>query len=153
MPQISSEAQLNERRVQDFALVRPLQKESSVLKAASGSALWRIGMRGSIERSTDAGKTWASQASPSREDWLAGAAVSDAVCWLVGRRGAIARTLDGEHWESIAPPSQAAGLNAAMPDWVGVAAADTQTATITAGDGRKFATADGGKTWQQQTQK
>jgi photosystem II stability/assembly factor-like uncharacterized protein len=88
------------------------------------------------------------QASPSPEDWLAGAAVSDTVCWLVGRRGAIARTLDGEHWENIAPPLQPAG-----PDWVGIAGADTQTATITASDGRKFVTTDGGKTWQQQSQK
>lgn len=153
VPQISSEPQLNERKVQGFALVRPLQKDSAVLKAPSGSTLWRIGLRGSIERSTDAGKTWASQMTPTQEDWLAGAAVSDAVCWLVGRRGAIARTLDGEHWESIAPPSQAAELNTAMLDWAGIAAADAQTATITAVDGRKFATADGGKTWQQQSQK
>ncbi|HWZ55938.1 MAG TPA: hypothetical protein VNZ63_07700 [Verrucomicrobiae bacterium] len=153
IPQISSEARLNERKVQEFALIRPLQKESAVLKAPSGSTLWRIGMSGSVERSTDAGKVWVLQATPSPDGWLAGAAVSDTICWLVGRRGAIARTLDGGHWESVTPPSQAAGLNAAMPDWVGVTAADTQTATITAGDGRKFATADGGKTWQQQTQK
>jgi len=148
IPQISSEARSDERKVQGFALVRPLQKDSALLKAPSSSTLWRFGLRGSIERSTDAGKTWALQASPSPEDWLAGAAVSDTVCWLVGRRGAIARTLDGEHWENIASPLQLAG-----PDWVGIAGADTQTATITASDGRKFATTDGGKTWQQQPQK
>ena len=148
IPQISSEARSDERKVQGFALVRPLQKDSALLKAPSSSTLWRFGLRGSIERSTDAGKTWALQASPSPEDWLAGAAVSDTVCWLVGRRGAIARTLDGEHWENIAPPLQPAG-----PDWVGIAGADTQTATITASDGRKFVTTDGGKTWQQQSQK
>jgi hypothetical protein len=154
MPQIPSEARLDERKEQAFALVRPVQKDSPVLKAPAGSTLWRVGSRGSIERSTDAGKTWASQASPSREDWLAGAAVSDAVCWLVGRRGAIARTLDGgEHWTSIDSPQQPAGPNAVAADWTGIAAADAQTATITAGDGRKFATADGGKTWQQQSEK
>jgi hypothetical protein len=33
---------------------------------------------------------------------------------------------------------------------VGVTASDAQSATITAGDGRRFATHDGGKTWQSQ---
>jgi hypothetical protein len=145
-PQISSEARLNERKEQAFTLVRPLQKDFSVLKAPSGSTLWRAGTGGSIERSTDGGRTWVFQVSPQQEDWLAGAAVSDTVCWLAGRHGAIARTVDGEHWERIAPPTPA-GSNTALPDWTSVTALDSQTATITASDGRRFTTADGGKTW------
>jgi len=120
------------------------------LKAPSGSTLWRAGKGGMIERSTDAGKTWVSQMSPSQEDWLAGAAVSDTVCWLAGRHGAIARTTDGEHWERVAPPAQAAGADAKLPDWAGLTTRDGQSATITASDGRHFATPDGGKTWQAQ---
>jgi photosystem II stability/assembly factor-like uncharacterized protein len=103
-----------------------------------------------IERSTDSGKTWVSQMSPSQEDWLAGAAVSDTVCWVAGRNGAIARTMDGAHWERISVPAQAAGTDAKLPDWSGITARDALSATITANDGRKFATADGGKTWQLQ---
>jgi photosystem II stability/assembly factor-like uncharacterized protein len=137
---------LNERKEQAFTLVRPLQKDFSVLKAPSGSTLWRAGTGGSIERSTDGGRTWVFQVSPQQEDWLAGAAVSDTVCWLAGRHGAIARTVDGEHWERIAPPTPA-GSNTALPDWTSVTALDSQTATITASDGRRFTTADGGKTW------
>jgi photosystem II stability/assembly factor-like uncharacterized protein len=152
-PQISSEARSSERKEEAFTLVRPLQKDSSVLKAPSGSVLWRGGLGGSIEHSIDGGTTWVSQVSPQQEDWLAGAAVSDAVCWLAGRHGMIARTVDGEHWERVAPPTQAAGSNAALPDWTSVTALDSQTATITASDGRRFTTADGGKTWRPLSQK
>ena len=58
--------------------------------------------------------------------------------------------MDGEHWERISPPAQAAGTDAKLPDWIGITAHDALSATITASDGRKFATADGGKTWQLQ---
>ena len=149
-PQTPPESQSSIRSDQTFALSRPIQNYSSLLKAPSGSILWRAGKGGVIERSTDAGKTWASQASPSQQDWLAGAAVSDTTGWVAGRRGAIARTIDGEHWESISPPAQAAEKDAQLPDWTGITARDAQSATITANDGRKFATADGGMTWQAQ---
>ncbi len=132
------------------AAFRQIQNYSSMLKSPSGSTLWRAGNGGVIERSTDAGKTWVSQMSPSQEDWLAGAAVSDTVCWMAGRNGAIARTMDGARWERISPPAQAAGTDAKLPDWTGITARDALSATITANDGRKFVTADGGKTWQLQ---
>ena len=92
---VQGEAQSSGRNERAFAVFRPIQKNSSLLKSPSGSILWRAGKGGIIERSTDAGKTWVSQMSPSKEDWLAGAAVSDTVCWMAGRNGAIARTMDG----------------------------------------------------------
>ena len=138
------------RNERTFGALRQIQNFSSMLKAPSGSTLWRAGNGGVIERSADAGKTWVSQVSPSQEDWLAGAAVSDTVCWVAGRNGAIARTMDGARWERVSPPAQAAGTDAKLPDWTGVTARDALSATITANDGRKFATADGGKTWQVQ---
>lgn len=134
-------AALSARQVQGF---------TALLKSPSGSILWRAGRGGLIERSTDAGKTWVSQASMFREDWLAGAAVSDTVCWLVGRNGAIARTVDGERWERVAPPAPAAGVGGKLPDFTGATASDALTATITAGNGRRYATQDGGKSWQAQ---
>jgi len=147
---VQGEAQSSGRNERALAVFRPIQKYSSLLKAPSGSILWRAGIGGIIERSADAGKTWVSQISPFKEDWLAGAAVSGTVCWVAGRNGAIARTMDGEHWERISPPAQAAGPDAKMPDWTGITARDAQSAAITASDGRKFATADGGKIWQLQ---
>ena len=123
---------------------------SLLLKPESGSSLWRAGIAGVIEHSVDAGKTWSPQISPSKDDWLAGTAISDSLCWLAGRNGAIARTTDGKNWESVAPPSQAAANNAKSPDWTGITASDARTAAITGSDGTKFATTDGGKTWRQQ---
>jgi hypothetical protein len=146
----SADQSLNGRNYKALATLRPGQEYAALLKAPSGSALWRAGKGGIIERSTDAGKTWAPQASPSKEDWLAGAAVSDTVCWLAGRNGAIARTVDGEHWQRIAPPAQAAATAGKLAGWTAVTARDGQSAALTASDGRKFATADGGKTWQLQ---
>jgi hypothetical protein len=122
----------------------------ALAKSPSARLLWRAGNAGRIEHSTDGGKTWSPEASPSREDWLAGAAVSDTVCWLAGRNGAIARTTDGEHWERIPPPAMAADASGKLPDWVAVTASDAQMATVTAADNRRFTTRDGGKTWQSQ---
>jgi hypothetical protein len=144
----SADLPANGRNYNALATIRPAGGFSALLKAPSGSTLWRSGKGGVIERSTDAGKTWVSQMSPVQEEWLAGAAVSNSVCWLAGRNGAIARTSDGEHWERIAPPSQAAGADGKLPDWTAITARDGQSATIIAGDGRRFDTQDGGKTWQ-----
>ncbi|MGH9678606.1 MAG: hypothetical protein ACRD4Y_01515 [Candidatus Acidiferrales bacterium] len=120
-----------------------------MLKAPSGSILWRAGKGGVIERSVDAGKEWVLEKSPSQEDWLAGAPVSDTVCWLVGKNGAIARTMDGEQWVLVAPPA-AARAEGRFPDWIGVTAGSARTATITSSSRQSYATGDGGATWQPQ---
>jgi len=144
------EAQSTRQDNQAIAAFRAVREYPSLLKAPSGSILWRAGKGGIVERSGNAGKTWAPQMSSSTEDWLAGAAVSDTVCWLVGRNGAIARTTDGNRWESITPPAQAVGRDGKLPDWTGITARDAQSATVTASSGQRFATQDGGKTWQAQ---
>lgn len=143
----SANLPINGRDYQALATLRADRKYSALLKAPAGSTLWRAGKAGTIEHSANGGGVWVAQKSPSQEDWLAGAAVSDTVCWLVGRHGAIAKTGDGEHWERVAPPAQPAATGGPLADWMSVTARDAQTATIVAGDGRKFATSDGGKTW------
>jgi len=147
-PEASANLPLNGRKYQALAPPRPAGNYPVLLQAPTTSTLWRGGKGGIIERSTNAGSTWAPQNSPSQEDWLAGAAVSDTVCWLAGRNGAIARTVDGNRWELIAPPAQAAAQAGRFPDWTGVTARDALSAIIAAGDGRRFTTRDGGKTWQ-----
>jgi hypothetical protein len=146
----SADLPLNGRDYQSLATFHADQKYSAVLKAPAGSTLWRVGKAGTIEHSANGGGVWVTQKSPSQEDWLAGAAVSDTVCWLVGRHGAIAKTVDGEHWERVAPPAQFAAAGGQLADWTAVTARDVQTATVVAGDGRKYATSDGGETWQPQ---
>jgi hypothetical protein len=147
--QTPSDLPLNGREYQALTL-RPTRDYSTFLKAPSGSILWRAGKGGVIEYSGNAGRDWVSQKSPSQEDWIAGAAVSNTVCWLVGRNGAIARTLDGDRWERVAPPAQAGPTVGKLADWTGISARDAQTATITASDRRKYATKDGVKTWRMQ---
>ncbi len=138
------------RNIQGLAALKAAEPAFIQATAPFGSTVWRLGKGGRIERSADGGETWNSQTSPILEDWLAGVALSDTVCWAAGSNGAIARTIDGEHWERVAPPAMAAGPDAKVPDWKAIAAQSAQSATITASDGRKFATADGGKTWQPQ---
>ena len=81
-----------------------IQEYSTLLKRPSGSTLWRAGKGGIIERSTDAGKTWVPQTSPTQEDWLAGAAVSDTVCWVGGAQWRDCANRGRRAWERIAPP-------------------------------------------------
>ncbi|MBZ5661484.1 MAG: hypothetical protein LAO08_13845 [Acidobacteriia bacterium] len=120
------------------------------VQAPSGKILWRAGAGGRIQQSADGGRTWIMQASPSPQEWLATAAISDTVCWLVGRNGSIARTTDGEHWLPIAPPVAAAGLSGRFPDWTGVTASSALAATVTSSDNQRYRTEDGGLTWRQQ---
>ena len=147
-PGASTDLPVNGRSNAPVALSRLAQKNATLFSAPSGSILWRTASGGKIERSSDSGRTWHAQLSPSQEDWLSGTAVSDTVCWLAGRNGAIARTLDGQRWDRVSPPAQAAGNAGNLPDWTGIAARDAQSATVTASDERRFATSDGGKTWQ-----
>jgi photosystem II stability/assembly factor-like uncharacterized protein len=146
----SADLPVNGRAFQALDKSLPPREYLALLKAPSGSALWRAGKGGIIERSTDAGKMWISQMSPIAEDWLAGAAISNKACWLVGGHGAIARTTDGSHWKKINPPAAAADASGAFPDWLAVTATNKNSATIVARDGRKFSTSDGGKTWRPQ---
>jgi hypothetical protein len=149
-PGTSVDLPVNGRNYQSLTLRSPPQRNATLFSAPSGSILWRTASGGKIERSSDSGRTWQSQLSPSQEDWLSGAAVSDTVCWLAGRNGAIARTLDGQRWDRVSPPTQAAGNAGKLPDWTSIIARDAESATVTASDGRRFATSDGGKTWQAQ---
>ena len=139
--------------------MRALAKIASspiVFGSPDRSALWRVGPSGLIENSSDRGQTWRPEASGVTADLLAGAAPSAKVAWAVGRSGIIVRTEDGERWQRVMPPSFVDGVNgagaqnAAAPDWISVEARDELHATIVSRDLRRYATADGGRTWVQQ---
>jgi len=101
--------------------------------------LWMVASPGLIEKSEDGGTTWKPEYVDTRALLLAGAAPTVKICWVVGANGTILRTTNGSHWKTISPPAET--------DFVRVEAADASSATVTAMDGRKFATADGGKSW------
>jgi hypothetical protein len=112
-----------------------------VLPAPDGLVLWRTSGRGNVQRSSDRGATWHSQATGSTAPVLAGSAPSSSVCWLVGRAGAIVKSTDGRSWQVVAFPERV--------DLIAISAADDRTATVTTVDGRRFSTTDGGTSWKQ----
>jgi photosystem II stability/assembly factor-like uncharacterized protein len=103
--------------------------------------LWRVAGGSFVEISEDSGATWRGQMVNPSAYFMAGSAPRAKVCWLVGRGGAIYRTTDGAKWKAVKPPAEL--------DFVGVAATDQRSATITAATGARFSTTDGGKNWKE----
>jgi Photosynthesis system II assembly factor YCF48 len=102
---------------------------------------WRLGDAGSIERSTDGGKSWKAQNSGVSADLTAGSATSDEICWVVGKAGTVLLTTDGgKHWKRISSPI--------TDDLGGVHATDADHAFLWDVPNRKsFETSDSGATW------
>lgn len=103
------------------------------------SIRWRIGPAGVAEYSRDAGAKWEATSTGVGTDLVAGASPSGDVCWVVGRAGTVLLTTDGRKWQRLMFP--------AAVDLVAIQATDARTATVTATDGRRFTTVDGGTTW------
>ncbi len=99
---------------------------------------WRFGPGARIEGSADAGRTWRLQYSGTGE-LLTGSSPGGTTCWAVGAAGLVLRTTDGQAWAARPFPEQV--------DLTAVTATDALHATVTARDGRRFATEDGGTTW------
>jgi hypothetical protein len=110
------------------------------LVVAASSVRWRVADGRTVQRSLDGGATFSTQYTAERSVLLtAGAAPSANVCWLVGRAGAVVLSTDGRSWRRLTFPEQI--------DLTAVTAIDARTATVTTADGRRFGTADGGRTW------
>jgi hypothetical protein len=113
------------------------------VSAPGGKVIWRLGMAGLIEQSTDGGLTWTQQTSGTTADLYLGSAPSEQVCWVIGNGSTILRTIDGgAHWASVASPiSQNLNL---------IRASDARHATVWDSSRRhSFQTDDGGVTWTQ----
>jgi hypothetical protein len=111
--------------------------------APGGKVIWRLGMAGLIEQSTDGGLTWSSQISGTTADLFLGSAPSEQVCWVIGNGGTILRTSDGgAHWIAVnSPISQ---------NLYRIRASDALHATVWDASRRNsFKTNDGGVTWAQ----
>jgi len=102
---------------------------------------WRVGDLGTIEHSTDRGKSWKPQSSGITADLTSGSATSDKICWIIGKVGTILLTTDGgKHWKQVMSPI--AG------DLGGIHATDATHASIWDVPNRiSFETSDGGATW------
>jgi hypothetical protein len=119
---------------------------------------WRLLAPATIQRSTDGGVTWTTQAMRFPGQSLlgqgggltiaslaapitltTGSAAARDVCWIVGAGGVVLLSTDGATWQRRPFPEP---LNLTA-----VRAADARTAIVTTEDGRQFTTADGGATW------
>jgi hypothetical protein len=100
---------------------------------------WRLSAN-TLEHSTDGGSTWKIAVSVMDTQLTGLSSPSADVCWVVGRGGFVLRTRDGQNFSRVSFPE--------ITDLSAVQAADAQSATVTASDGRVFSTADGGTTWQ-----
>ena len=105
------------------------------------SVRWRLLAGGQVARSIDRGATWQDQSTGVSIALTAGAAPSRDVCWLAGPGGTIVVSIDGLTWRRVAFPEAI--------ELVSVRASDASNATVTAADGRRFTTTDGGKSWRQ----
>jgi hypothetical protein len=138
-----------ERSVRDAAEVAKMQQAQMssslaafVVQTPDPNVIWMISYDGSVARSEDAGASWKYEPLETGNRLVAGSAPTAKICWLVAERGAIYRTTDGKAWTSVSPPD-----NPNVAEFVRIEAKDASSATVTTADGRKFSTADGGKSW------
>jgi hypothetical protein len=112
---------------------------AGVVRTPDPKVLWQIAEQG-ILKSEDGGATWRQASLPVTNAHVVSiAAPSGQVCWLVGRDSLILLTMDGTHWQTVAPPVRA--------DFVQVVAENAFSATVATADGLRFQTGDGGKHW------
>jgi hypothetical protein len=134
-------------RSQAKAMMRTAALQNpQVFVAPDGKHLWRVGLSGSLEHSSDKGLKWTLQTSGVNTDLMAGSAPSAKVCWVVGNAGTILRTTDGgAHWAKLDSPvtNDLTGVRAAdaMHAWVWFVA-DKQTGLV-----KTYQTSDGGSSW------
>jgi hypothetical protein len=124
-----------ERLLQRDALMSSLP---SIVRSPGGSE-WRIDADGGVSRSDDNGTTWQKQNLGSPARLLSGSSPSSHVVWFAGADGVVVKTTDGVSWQWRSLPERV--------DVMAIAATDARTATVTARDGRRFVTHDGGLTW------
>ena len=104
---------------------------------------WRV-LPGAVERSLDGGAIWSRLAFTGSPALLGnittGSSPSSSICWFVGRLGTVLLVTDGLALRAVEFPDTA--------NLTAVQATDARNAVITADNGRRFLTDDGGRTWQ-----
>jgi len=137
-PRASAERLPSSVQAQSAALAFQAVEGRRIIKTPDSAVLWRFA--GSlVERSTDGGTSWKVEVPSANAQLTAGSAPAAEVCWVVGRVGAIFLTTNAKDWKRIHPPL--------MADFTAVTAQDASSAIVTATDGRRFATTDGGSHW------
>ncbi len=106
---------------------------------------WTLSSDGTLQRSLDAGRTWATIPVAGNSVFRALAALG-ADIWVGGSGGSLYRSTDaGEHWLQVKPASGGKVLTA---DIIGVEFTDTNHGKLTTADEQIWITVDAGQTWQ-----
>ena len=106
---------------------------------------WTLSSDGTLQRSFDAGKTWATIPFAGNSVFRALAAVGTDI-WVGGSGGSLYRSTDaGEHWLKVTP---AVGQKVLTADIIGVEFTDANHGKLTTTDEQIWITADAGQTWQ-----
>jgi Photosynthesis system II assembly factor YCF48/Putative zinc-finger len=120
-------------------------KNDELRSRAKSVPRWTLSSDGTLQRSFDAGKTWATIPVAGNSVFRALAAVG-ADIWVGGSRGSLYRSIDaGEHWLKVQPSTGGKMLTA---DIIGVEFTDTNHGKLTTADEQIWITADAGQTWQ-----
>jgi photosynthesis system II assembly factor YCF48-like protein/putative zinc finger protein len=120
-------------------------KNDELRSRAKAAPRWTLSSDGTLQRSFDAGKTWATIPVAGNSVFRALAAVG-ADIWVGGSRGSLYRSIDaGEHWLKVSPASSGKLLTA---DIIGVEFTDANHGKLTTADEQIWITADAGQTWQ-----
>jgi hypothetical protein len=130
-------AQLDKRALADAAAL--------IVTSPDPQVVWRaLPDRGAIQRSADGGQTWQPQTVAAADvPVTAGSSPTPEICWMVGARGTVVVTTDGTTWRRTSFPDSSVNL-------IAVDAVDDKNATVTASNGRRYRTSDGGLTWNEQ---
>ncbi len=122
---------------------RAVEDETAITTAAfaepEGRLRWRIVGGRVVDSSSDGGATWTRRLAHRADMLVAGSAPDLGTTWVVGARGTVFRRAVPGEWEKVTSPTDAT--------LVAVAAQDARRARVTAQDGRRFETNDGGATW------
>ena len=123
--------------------IQVLPAHPGVILTPDNNVWWKLGSDGSVQLTTDAGKTWKTLNTGASWPLTAGSAPSSKVCWIAGKDGTLLLTKDrGAHWSKLSSPI--AG------DLGGVHAVDAEHATIwDAVNQQSFETQDAGASWKQ----
>jgi hypothetical protein len=106
---------------------------------------WTLSSDGTLQRSLDSGKTWATIPVAGNSVFRSLAAVG-ADIWVGGSAGSLYRSTDaGGHWLQVKPASSGKVLSA---DIIGVEFTDANHGKLTTSDEQIWTTADAGQTWQ-----
>ena len=110
------------------------------VKLASGGQAWAVGAYGTILHSTDDGRTWTRQVSPTTEPLFGVDLVDDQHGWIVGRAGIVLGSTDGgATWRQ-----QSSGTDKHLFD---VDFVDEKFGCAVGDWGAILLTTDGGLTW------